>query len=113
MSLKGGNAAPSRLSPGTRKAQWHSPCGVADTLVRSLPSTGGLMTPGIRSLLFLVSAGLVGCKQSQPDLAAEKESLLHADREWSSAAATPNVDSVLSFWSDDAIVIPPGQPPVV
>jgi ketosteroid isomerase-like protein len=67
----------------------------------------------IRSFLLLVSAGLIGCKQSQPDLAAEKEALLQADREWSTAAATPNVDSVLSFWSDDAIVIPPGQPPVM
>lgn len=48
------------------------------------------------------------------DIAAETARLVERDTKWSAAAAAGrDVDHVLSFWTDDAIVIPPGMPPVV
>lgn len=32
------------------------------------------------------------------------------DAEWSAAAAGKDVEKILSFWSNDALVMPPGQP---
>ena len=47
------------------------------------------------------------------DLDAERAAIYAADSAWLAAAKTNNIDSVLTFWTDDARVIAPGQPPVV
>jgi ketosteroid isomerase-like protein len=48
------------------------------------------------------------------DLASEKTRLLQRDAEWAVAAFEgQDVDLILSFWTDDAVVIPPGLPSVV
>ncbi|OAI41961.1 hypothetical protein AYO41_05015 [Verrucomicrobia bacterium SCGC AG-212-E04] len=40
--------------------------------------------------------------------------MLARDAQWSAAAAAGrDIDLVLSYWTDDAVVIPPGMPPVV
>lgn len=39
--------------------------------------------------------------------------ILQLDAEWSRAAQERDIDRVVSFWADDAIVFPPGSPPVV
>jgi ketosteroid isomerase-like protein len=45
------------------------------------------------------------------DVAHEAQQLLETDRAWAGiAAAGTNADSVLSFWTDDARVVLPGQP---
>ena len=31
---------------------------------------------------------------------------------WSAAAQTRDVENVLAFWADDAVVMPPGSPPI-
>ena len=37
--------------------------------------------------------------------------MLHRDAEWADAAAAgKDVDKIVSYWSDDALVIEPGQP---
>lgn len=47
-------------------------------------------------------------------MAAEKERLLRRDAEWARAASEGrDVERILSFWTDDAVVLPPGLPPVV
>jgi ketosteroid isomerase-like protein len=39
--------------------------------------------------------------------------LLQRDREWAALASQgSDVERILAFWSDDAIVVPPGQPAV-
>jgi uncharacterized protein (TIGR02246 family) len=38
--------------------------------------------------------------------------ILRLDAEWSQAAQGRDVDRVVSFWADDAIVFPPGSPPI-
>jgi uncharacterized protein (TIGR02246 family) len=47
------------------------------------------------------------------DVASDRAALFRADKAWSQAAARRDVEEVLSFWTDDASVFPPGQPPVV
>lgn len=48
------------------------------------------------------------------DLAAERELLLKRDAEWAVAASEGrDLERVLSYWTDDAIVLPPGLPAVI
>jgi len=48
------------------------------------------------------------------DLAAERSLLLQRDAEWAAAAsAGRDLERVLSYWTDDAIVMPPGLPAVI
>ena len=47
------------------------------------------------------------------DLTAEKERLLRRDKEWALVASEGrDVDRILSFWTDDAVVLAPGLPTV-
>ncbi len=44
------------------------------------------------------------------DLAAERSLLLQRDAEWAAAASEGlDLERVLSYWTDDAIVMPPGH----
>lgn len=54
---------------------------------------------------------LAGCS-SKVNLENEKNALLEADRAWAAAAAAGNVDQILPFWTDDAVIYFPGQPVV-
>jgi ketosteroid isomerase-like protein len=63
------------------------------------------------STLFLVLA--CSPAPAEPDLEAEKSALMQASRNWAATLKTGNVDSMLSYWSDDAIVLPPDQAAVV
>lgn len=65
---------------------------------------------------LLVLLLLPGCapREEPVDLEAERAALLELDRQWREAAeANEDVELIVSYWSDDAKVIPPGQPPVV
>jgi ketosteroid isomerase-like protein len=62
-------------------------------------------------LLLLTVAVLAGCSRSSFDPAAEQAKLLKRDAEWASAAsAGQDVEKIISYWADDALVLPPGQP---
>lgn len=63
---------------------------------------------------FSLVAGLaiLACTP-RPDLDAERAAIIAADNAWLAATQTGNIDSVLSFWSEDARVIAPAQPPFV
>jgi len=61
---------------------------------------------------FLAALLAVACAPS-PDLDAERTAIMAADSAWLAAIETGNVDSILSFWADDARVIAPGQPPYI
>lgn len=44
---------------------------------------------------------------------SQEKQLLELDRKWSEAASEgKDLDAILSFWTDDAVVMPPGQPSV-
>lgn len=48
------------------------------------------------------------------DLASEKTRLLERDSQWAAAASEGrDVEHILSFWTADAVVFPPGLPEVI
>ena len=67
-----------------------------------------------RSHLALPLLGVLltgGCSQPPFDAAAEGRKLLQRDVEWAQAASDgKDVEKIISYWSDDAQVIEPGQP---
>ena len=66
-------------------------------------------------LYYLLLSGIVviltSCSQHHFDARAEAEKLLRRDAEWTDlATAGKDIEKVVSYWSDDAILIFPGQP---
>lgn len=63
----------------------------------------------------VIAAVLVACmgcaSASRPE--DIQSQILQLDAEWSRAAQARDIDRVISFWADDAIVLPPGNAPVV
>lgn len=52
----------------------------------------------------------LGCSSSSFDAANETRKLLQRDAEWALAASEgTDVDKIVSYWSEDAVVIPQGQ----
>ena len=48
------------------------------------------------------------------DIDAERARLLQRDAEWALAASEDrDLTRILSFWTDDAVVLPPGLPPIL
>ena len=53
------------------------------------------------------------CQAPRPKEDARAE-ILRLDAEWSrDAKEGKNVDRIVSYWADDAVVMPPGSPPIV
>ena len=51
---------------------------------------------------------------AKSDIHTEKARLLRRDAEWVLAASEGrDVERILSFWTDDAIVVPPGLPAII
>jgi ketosteroid isomerase-like protein len=66
------------------------------------------LTLPVAALLLLPS-----CASSGFDSTAESAKLLQRDAEWAEvASAGKDIDRIVSYWSDDAVVIPQGQPVV-
>lgn len=65
-----------------------------------------------RAPLLLACVLLLPCCSPQPfDAKAEGEKLLQRDKQWAdTASAGRDVDKTLSYWSDDALLVPQGQP---
>ena len=62
--------------------------------------------------LFLAIIVLGGCNEKTIDTKAEGERLMQRSRDWSRLAATDSVEKILSYYADDAVMMPPGQPPL-
>lgn len=61
----------------------------------------------------LLPGGLDGTGNDM-DLEAHRQALRERDAAWSATASSgADLDEILDFWTDDAVVIPPGMPPVV
>jgi ketosteroid isomerase-like protein len=64
--------------------------------------------------ILLCSATLAAfsaCNTSHFDASGAEATLLRRDAEWASAAKSGrNVDTIVSYWTDDALVVFPGQP---
>ena len=80
-----------------------------------LPGTAFRSPTTLRHLgMFAFVSVLAACAtKAKFDPAAECAKLLRRDAEWPDlASAGKNVDSIVSYWSDDAVVLEPGQPAV-
>jgi ketosteroid isomerase-like protein len=64
-------------------------------------------------LFVLIVSTVVGCGVNKVDTASEGEKLMQTSRDWSKAASTGNVDSILKYWADDAVVMSPGEAALV
>lgn len=61
----------------------------------------------------LIGLAVSGCGGKRFDLDAERAMIRQRDLEWAAAAGEGrDVDRIVSFWSDDAILLPPGEPPM-
>ena len=65
-----------------------------------------------RRLLLVASLSLIfGCSHRDFDPVTEQAKLLRRDAEWADlASAGKDIDKIVSYWSDDAVLIFPGQP---
>jgi ketosteroid isomerase-like protein len=62
-------------------------------------------------LLILFGLAVVGCSPRTFHSAAEGQKLLRRDAEWADlATAGKDIEKIVSYWSDDAVLIFPGQP---
>jgi conserved hypothetical protein len=53
---------------------------------------------------------IISCNQQNVDTKAEGEKLMQVSREWSKSAQSGDVEKILNYWADDAVVISAGQP---
>jgi ketosteroid isomerase-like protein len=62
-------------------------------------------------LPIVFGLAVVGCSPRNFDSAAEGRKLLRRDAEWADlATAGKDIEKIVSYWSDDAVLIFPGQP---
>src|SRR6266704_4284769 len=61
--------------------------------------------------LILLGLALDSCSERYFDSKTEGEKLLALDAEWADlATAGKDIEKIVSYWSDDAVLIFPGQP---
>jgi hypothetical protein len=61
----------------------------------------------LAAVLFVVNS----CSRRAFDAATEEAKLLRRDSEWAEAASSgKDIEKILSYWTDDALLIFPGQP---
>jgi len=61
-------------------------------------------------VFILVSALALGGCASTPVDDTRSNALRDRDLKWAAVAEGRNIDAIVSFWSDDAVVVPPGSP---
>lgn len=60
-----------------------------------------------------IIGSLMSCSPTPIDEQREQSALMQVSREWAQAAASGDLERIVSYWADDAIVLPPDQPAVV
>src|SRR5882672_4437091 len=68
-----------------------------------------------RPFLIALAGLLLGACSAAPhrDDTAASDTLLKTSREWATFAASGDAERIASYWSDDAIVMPPDRPALV
>jgi hypothetical protein len=65
------------------------------------------------TVIFLAAALFIAnsCSRRAFDAATEEAKLLRRDSEWAEAASSgKDIEKILSYWTNDALLIFPGQP---
>lgn len=60
--------------------------------------------------LLILLAGCTGTKVV--DTSTEATALMQTSRDWSASLATGNVETIVSYWADDAVVLAPDMEPM-
>lgn len=63
----------------------------------------------VSAILFTITA----CKQTTIDQEAEAEKLMELSRSWAKSVKDRDVEKMLSYWADDAMVMSPNEASVV
>src|SRR5260221_1840352 len=62
---------------------------------------------------LFVSIIIVSCSSPKVDLKTEEAAIMKTDSTWAELAKDSNdVERMISYWSDDAAILSPGQPPM-
>lgn len=62
---------------------------------------------------LIISILLINCQEPKVDLKTGEAALMKADSTWAALAAEgKEVEKIVSYWADDAVVLSPGQPAV-
>ena len=59
--------------------------------------------------IALISLLAASCS-TKTDVTKAQQALLQVDRAWAATSLSGNVDSIISYWAEDARVLGPGQP---
>ena len=59
---------------------------------------------------FLFFAALISCNNQKVDTKADEEQIKYNHADWEKLAATGDIEKILFYWTDDAIIMAPGQP---
>lgn len=60
--------------------------------------------------VFILTSLAFGCSEPKVDTKAEAEKIMKLSQEWSQSASTKDVEKVVSYWADDAVLMSAGQP---
>lgn len=63
----------------------------------------------LTSLLFIA---LVSCNNKKVDIKSDEEKIRYNLEDWQKIGATGDVDKIMTYWSDDAILMIPGLPTI-
>lgn len=69
------------------------------------------MSSAVRGTILLATV-LGACAQPTVDAEAEGQRLMQLSRDWSAAAATGDIETVMEGWAEDAVMMPPALPPL-
>lgn len=61
-------------------------------------------------LVIIILLIVFSCKKKTVDQKAEADKLMHLSREWAKAAIDRDVEKVVAYWADDALIMSPNEP---
>ena len=63
----------------------------------------------LTSLLFIV---FLSCNNKKVDVKSDEEKIRYNLEDWQKIGASGNIDKIMTYWSDDAILMIPGLPTI-
>ena len=64
----------------------------------------------IKITALLLALTVISCNLQKVDTKAEGEKIMQLSKEWSQAASAGDVEKIVGYWADDAVVISAGDP---
>lgn len=64
----------------------------------------------IKITAVLLALTVISCNPQKVDTKAEGEKVMQLSKEWSQAASAGDVEKIVGYWADDAVVMSAGDP---